>query len=138
MTRRIALGTFWMALATRLAYGWHNLIFPAAASSNDTVIYRHLAAALVHGRFPSLFRTPGYPLFLALTGGFPNSGVTVTLLAQMLLDSLTAVLLAMIAWRLWRSSSAALLAGLLYALCPIAATLSGMLLSEPLSVFLVV
>ena len=138
MNRRIALGVFLMTLVVRLAFGWHSLLSPENALANDTTIYRHLAETLVHFQFPSLFRTPGYPFFLVLTGGFPHSQVIVTLLAQMLLDSLTAVLLAAIAWRLFQHSSAALGAGWLYAFCPINATLSASVVSETLSIFLVV
>ncbi len=138
MNKRNALGIFLLGFAVRLAYGWQSLNFPEHALGNDSHGYLSLAAELTHGRFPSLFRTPGYPLFLLLTGGFPNASLHGPLLAQMLLDSLTAVLVAAIAWRLWRNQSRALLSGLLYAICPVAAAMSGSILSETLSVFLVV
>jgi len=138
MNRRTTLGIFLITLAVRLAFGCHILIFPEGTLANDTPIYRQLAEALTHGQFPSLFRTPGYPFFLALTGGFPHSGVTATLLAQMLLECLTAVLLARIAWHLFQQSWAAIGAGWLYAFCPINAVLSSWMVSESLSIFLVV
>jgi hypothetical protein len=136
--KRNALVIFLLSLFVRLAYGWSSLNFPANALGNDSHGYLKLAAELAQGRFSSLFRTPGYPLFLLLTGGFPNTSLTITLLVQMLLDSLTAVLLAAIAWRLWRNQLGALLTGLIYALCPVAAVMSASILSETLSVFLIV
>jgi hypothetical protein len=134
MNKRNALVIFLLSFVVRLAYGWPSLKAPETALANDSYGYLQLAGELAHGRFPSLFRTPGYPLFLLLTGG---GSVRAALVAQMLLDSLTAVLVAALAWRLWREQRRALLAGLLYALCPVAAALSGLILSETLSVFLV-
>jgi hypothetical protein len=138
MNKRATLGIFLLSFIVRLAYGWQSVMVPETAITNDTHIYRKLAEELTHGRFPSLFRTPGYPLFLLLTGGFPDGNLSVPLLTQLLLDSLTTVLVAAIAWRLWRDQSRALLAGLLYAICPVAAVMSGLILSETLSVFLVI
>ncbi len=111
---------------------------PEAALSNDGRGYLELAQNLAEGRFPSLFRTPGYPLFLMLTGGFPETRLLTPLLLQMTLDSLSAVILASIAWRLWNNRMASLLAGLLYAISPVAAVLSGTIMGEALSVFLIV
>lgn len=138
MNRRIALGIFLVCFVVRLAYGWQSLITPEAALSNDGRGYLELAGELLHGRFPSLFRTPGYPLFLMMTGGLPGTSLLPPLLSQMILDSLTAVILASIAWRLWGNRTVSLLAGLLYAISPVAATLSGTIMSETLSVFLIV
>ncbi|MGH9847082.1 MAG: hypothetical protein ACREEM_50955, partial [Blastocatellia bacterium] len=59
-----------------------------------------------------------------------------SLLSQMILDSLTAVILAAVAWRLWNNQTVCLLTGLLYAISSVAAKLSGMIMSETLSVFL--
>jgi hypothetical protein len=137
MKKRILLPIFLLALLVRLAYGWSSLQAPETALANDSYIYLKLAAELLHGQFPSLFRTPGYPLFLLLTGSFPHGQHLAALLIQLLLDSLTAVLVALIAWRLWTHQLGALLAGALYALSPVAAVLSGFILSETLSVFLV-
>jgi hypothetical protein len=138
MDRRIAPAVFLLALAARLAAGWRVLLDVQAAWCNDATIYHRLAGELLAGRFPSLFRTPGYPLFLALTGATASEQALPAVVAQTLLDALTAALLAVFAWRLFRSAAAAWLAGLLYAFCPVAVGLCFFVVSEPLGVFLVV
>jgi hypothetical protein len=138
MNKRIALFIFSLAVPVRLVTSWPALRAPELASGNDAIGYHELAAALWQGRFPSLFRTPGYPLFLALTGATSSEHVVFALLMQVLLDSCTAVLLSLLAQRLWQSEAAAWLTGLLYAFCPVAATNAGIIGTEPLAVFLVV
>jgi hypothetical protein len=138
MNKRIALSVFLLAFLVRLVAGWPMLRTPALASGHDAIGYHELAAALWQGRFPSLFRTPGYPLFLALTGATTSEHVVVALLLQMLLDSLTAVLVCALAWRWWQSEGTALVAGLLYAVCAVAAVNTRYIGNEPQAVFLVV
>ncbi|HXG68174.1 MAG TPA: hypothetical protein VNO70_23965 [Blastocatellia bacterium] len=138
MSARTGVMIFFVAFVTRVMIGWRSFLSPAAAHTNDSFAYRQLADELLHGRFPSLFRTPGYPLFLALTGGFPESTLVSTLLVQTVLDSVTAVMVAAIAWRLWSDPWAARLAGLLYAICPVSATLCSMVMTETLFIFLTV
>ena len=127
-----------LAFAFRLWVGRSALLQPELAGSPDAVGYHQLAAALAHGQFPSLFRTPGYPLFLALLGATSGDHITAVLIVQMLLDSLTAVLLAAIAWHLFGSERAALLTGLLYALCPVMARLCAYILSEQLAICFII
>ena len=138
MNRRITWLIFGLSFLIRLATGWAALRTPELASGNDAIGYHELAAALWQGHFPSLFRTPGYPLFLTLTGATSATRVTVALLVQMLLDSFTAVLVSWLAQRFWHSETVALWAGGLYALCPVAAANAGFIGTEPLAVFLVV
>jgi hypothetical protein len=138
VNRRGGVAIFLLALAARLAAGWPVLLSPAAAWCNDATIYHRLAEELMRGRFPSLFRTPGYPLFLALTGATTSERAAAALLAQTLLDALTAALVAAVAWRLFRSRQAAWIAGLGYAFCPAAIGLCFFVVSEPLGIFLVV
>lgn len=128
----------WLAFAFRLWVGWPALLHPELAGSSDAVGYHHLAEALTHGHFPSLFRTPGYPLFLALLGATSGDHILTVLLVQMLLDALTAVLLAALAWRLFGNERAALWTGLLYAFCPVMARLCAYILSEQLAMFLII
>jgi hypothetical protein len=116
---------------------WKPLLHPEAASNPDAIGYHELAAALLQGRFPSLFRTPGYPLFLVLTGASSGNRVVFALLAQMLLDGLTAVMLAAMARRLFEREAAALWTGLLYACCPVMVALCGYIANETLAIFLV-
>jgi hypothetical protein len=138
MNKQTALVTFLLATGVRLVTCWEPLRHPAAAWFPDATGYHELAAALLQGRFPSLFRTPGYPLFLALTGATSSDFVLLALLTQILLDALTAVLLVALAQRLFQSEAAALLTGLFYAFCPVMAGLCGYIISEPLAIFLVV
>lgn len=138
MKKQFALIIFSLATVVRVVTGWTSLRHPEAAWCPDATGYHELAAALWQGRFPSLFRTPGYPVFLALTGATSGDHVVFALLTQILLDSLTAVLLAAIARRFFESNAVALLTGLLYAFCPVMAGLCGFIVSEPLAIFLVV
>ena len=138
MEKQFALIIFSLATVVRVVTGWTSLLHPEAAWCPDATGYHELAAALFQGEFPSLFRTPGYPIFLALTGATSGNHVLSALLVQILLDSLTAVLLAAIARRLFENDAAALLTGLLYAFCPVMAGLCGFIVSEPLAIFLVV
>ncbi len=128
---------FLSALMIRLLTGWPVLLHPEAAGSPDAVGYHELARGLLHGQFPSLFRTPGYPLFLVLTGATSSEHIGAALIVQMLLDSLSAVLLAALAWRLWQGAMTSLLAGLFYAFCPVMARLCAYILSEQLAIFLI-
>jgi hypothetical protein len=137
MNKRILFATFLLATVVRLAACWKPLLHPEAASNPDAIGYHELAAALLQGRFPSLFRTPGYPLFLVLTGASSGNRVVFALLAQMLLDGLTAVMLAAMARRLFERDAAALWAGLLYACCPVMVALCGYIANETLAIFLV-
>ena len=127
-----------LAFAFRLWVGWSVFLHPTEASSPDGNGYHQLAAALTHGQFPSLFRTPGYPLFLALLGATSSEQITVVLLVQMLLDALTAVLLMAVAWQLFQDQRAALLTGFCYAFCPVMARLCAYILSEQLAIFLLI
>ena len=137
INKRAVILIFLATLATRLAIGWQCLLSPTLAMATDSWTYARLAEELIQGRFPGLFRTPGYPLFLALTGGLPKSSLIATLLVQILLDCVTALLLAAVALRLLPKASSPALAGLLWAVCPVAAVLSATILSETLFGFLV-
>lgn len=76
------------------------------------------------------FRTPGYPLYLALFGG--TSGLRVAYLAQCLLGALAAVCVVRIALALDCTSRAGLVAGWLWALHPAAITADCLPLTESL------
>jgi hypothetical protein len=117
-------------LAAELARFGTNALFRA-----DTVSYlepgRNL---LLHGRFiadgvPDLVRTPGYPLFLALTSlaGFPAAAV-----ANVLLSVFSVILV----WKLSRTASGnesmAIVAAWLFAFEPLSVVYSVVLLSENL------
>jgi len=101
----------------------------------DTVSYlepgRNL---LLHGRFiaggvPDLFRTPGYPLFLAITSlaGFPAAAV-----ANVLLSVFSTYLVWRIGRTVFNDNRIALCAAWLFAFEPISVTYSVLLISDAL------
>lgn len=82
------------------------------------------------GFYPEAFRTPGYPLFLALFGG--TNGLRIAYLAQCLLGSFAALCLVRIALALGCRPRAALVAGWLWALHPAVVTSEVLPLTESL------
>ena len=101
----------------------------------DTVSYlepgRNL---LLHGRFvidgvPDLFRTPGYPLFLAITSlpGLPAAAV-----ANVILSVFSVILVWRLARAAFRDDRIALGAAWIFAFEPLTILLSVSLMSEPL------
>lgn len=75
-----------------------------------------LPAPDANGLYPEAFRTPGYPLFLALFGGTP--GLRAAYLVQCLLGALAAVCLVRVARAMGCGPGAALASGWLWALHP--------------------
>ncbi len=73
--------------------------------------------ASLTGYVPAIFRTPGYPAFLAIIYTFFGHSIHAALVGNAVLDSLTAVLVLLIGWRLLGPLSGAV-AGVLYALYP--------------------
>jgi hypothetical protein len=89
---------------------------------------------LLHGRFiadgvPDLVRTPGYPLFLALTSlaGFPAAAV-----ANVLLSVFSVILVWRLGWVVFREERIALIAAWFFAFEPLTLIFSSVLLSEML------
>ena len=118
----------------------------------DSLGYLELASALVAGEGfvvpqnivveddqsypgePELFRTPGYPFFVAVgvLAGFP---VAVTIVLQIVLGALSAGLVYRIAQRVVPSETVAVVAGLLYAIDPVSVLHTTYVLSETLFTF---
>ncbi len=97
----------------------------------DSYGYIRLAEALLDSfEFPSLFRTPGYPAFIAsiyaLTGKTPLAVAVV----QNVLDSITTLIIVFICMRITGSRRFSLAAGFLYAVNPFAVYYSQMILTE--------
>ena len=82
------------------------------------------------GFYPEVFRTPGYPAFLAIFGG--TSGLRIAYLVQCLLGSFAALCLIRIALALGCRLRAALVAGWLWALHPAVVTSDLLPLTESL------
>lgn len=85
-------------------------------------------------RVPGIYRTPGYPAFLALIYSLFGRSHAAVYAAQVVLDSASAVLIGIIALRL-ATTQIGVLAGLLYALYPYAAFFCGILHQDILLVF---
>lgn len=110
---------------------------PERAFDNDSKGYLHLAEALVDSHtFPSILRTPGYPFFIALIyclfGKYPQA----VLFFQYLLDSATAVLVALLFFRIFQNVRYSFIAGFLYGINPFTVFYSSMILGETLFTFI--
>ncbi len=117
----------------------------------DGVIYSRLAKnVLENGIYsideaapyqPTLIRLPGYPLFMAgVYGIFGHDDNTAVRIVQAVVDTLTCVLAAVLAW-LWTAARRrrfrnSLIAFLLAGLCPFIVIYTGMILTETLTTFL--
>ena len=143
------------ALLLLLALGFR--LFIALRLPNDepgdAIVYSQLAVNLLehHGYShdpqqpyaPSLIRLPGYPLFLAgVYHLFGHGNKTAVRVAQAVMDTLTCVLIALIAFQ-WavdpgRKHRAALIAFALAAVCPFTAIYVATLLTEVPTDFLAV
>jgi len=81
---------------------------------------------------PDIFRTPGYPLFMAAIYGISGHSLLALAVVQVLLAACTTVLLAGLAYRLRRSRAVAITAAVIWAITPIRALFSGMIAPETL------
>lgn len=121
-----------------LLCGWQVILTPSPASlTNDSNSYQILALQLTEGRFENDFRTLGYPAFLLLTNGFPNSDLRILLITQLILAASTAVIVSLISWHLSQDSLASFLTGLAYSFCPVSYCIALQVMSETLHIFFV-
>jgi 4-amino-4-deoxy-L-arabinose transferase-like glycosyltransferase len=137
--RRYLYALLLIALAMRLAWAMTRPVDAASfAQLPDQREYLETARNLLHSRELSFvdhrfdqtvyaFRTPGYPVFLALCGG----NVRVARAAQAVLDTAT-VLAAFLLARRWLGAAPSLCAALLVAFNPFLVYFSGLLLTETL------
>lgn len=139
LSRRQWITILGIALIPRLLL-WARLCpSPSSYLRPDSPTYLELAEGLsLRRKFslplqdrPETFRTPGYPLFLAMI----SNHLRLISILQVGLDTATSMLIALCAVLLARSAPAAW-AGLIYALDPMAAAHSVLILSEPLFNFL--
>ncbi len=96
--RKTSSPVFWLAIVAGVALVERLLVvlFYQPVAYNDTPSYRRLAETVLHG-FANYdgTRTPGYPVFLALTGTDQRAW-----LAQLLLGLITTLLLFYLGWKL--------------------------------------
>jgi len=127
------------AVAGRLA--WQRSVFARdplqAGNLLDTAAYQADAAAMLRGGpfRPALStRPPGYPWFLAAVEGLGGGPRTVAAL-QALLDGLSALLIASLAWKIWKKPLPTLAAAALLAASPALIYFSGEVLETSWAVF---
>jgi hypothetical protein len=105
----------------------------------DSELYVQLGEGLLTSfAFPSIFRAPVYPSFIALVyavfGHFPQAVVA----SQIFLDSLTAVFVVLIFFEISGQNPYAYAAGFFYAVSPFSVVYSHMVLSETLFTFILI
>ncbi len=143
----LAIILFLAALASRICLAY----FYPVDGPGDGVVYAQLAKNLLEqGVFsvesdppfsPTLVRLPGYPLFIAAVYSvFGHDNNTAVRVVQAVFDSLTCVIIALLAW-LWTADEArkrrnAFWAFLLASLCPFIAIYDACILTETMTTFL--
>lgn len=106
------------------------------------IMDQELYVALAHymkqiPMYTDTIHTYGYPGFIALIFGLFGSGnLAAVYLAQVLLDSITAILVFLIARKIFAHKLAAWIACILYAFNPFTSAYTGVVLTETLTVFL--
>ena len=125
-----------VVLAAAAVRAWTVMHVPLVVT-NDSVGYAQWASSILQGDFPDLpiFRTPGYPIFLAGLWAAAGVGPQVVLFAQHALGVATCTLVAATAGR-FGGPRAALACGLLAALDLRLLGLECYLLTESLATFL--
>jgi 4-amino-4-deoxy-L-arabinose transferase-like glycosyltransferase len=106
---------------------------PEKAFEPDSFGYVELAENLTDQHtFPSIFRTPVYPFFIATVysvfGKFPQA----ILIVQYFLDSVTAIFIPLIFYRIFGNVKYSYISGLFYAINPFAIFYSNLILTETL------
>jgi 4-amino-4-deoxy-L-arabinose transferase-like glycosyltransferase len=110
---------------------------PERAFDADSFGYVRLAESLLDTQtFPSIFRTPVYPFFIATIYSIFGKLPQAVLIFQYLLDSLTVIFVILIFLRISGNTRYSYSAGLIYAINPFAIFYSNMMLSEILFTFL--
>jgi len=140
---RVPVGLLALTAVVRLALAVAAISYsgdPSLFSSPDTSTYLEPVESLLAGEFraagePEIRRTPGYPLLL-VPGLMLGHATAVTIALQIVLSIATAWLVHRLSLLVFRSTSVAWWAVLLYALEPLSILLSVKLLSETLFTFL--
>jgi 4-amino-4-deoxy-L-arabinose transferase-like glycosyltransferase len=121
---------FFTALGVRFL-NWHaHGSDVSKVQTNVTLNYKHLARLIGDNDFASLYKAssttsnpdllghpPGYPILLAIIYKFAPESDTAVQIFQMILDSLSALIISLIAWKLM-PAAVGTIAGLMAALAP--------------------
>jgi 4-amino-4-deoxy-L-arabinose transferase-like glycosyltransferase len=137
MSKKNLLVIFLISLCLRsiwLLLLWLN---PEKSFDNDSFLYIALAESLIDsGTFPSIFRTPLYPFFIAIIYGLFGKFLQAVLCIQYLLDSTTSLIVMGIFSKIGGNTRYAFIAGLAYAINPFAIFASNTILTETLFTFI--
>jgi len=136
---KILLYIFLFSLSLRFIFWVFFYNHPERAFDPDSFGYNQLAENLLDSyTFPSIGRTPVYPFFIAVIysifGKFPQA----VLIPQYFLDSLTALFVVLMFFRISGNTRYSYSAGLIYAINPFAIFYSNMILTETLFTFIFV
>jgi len=138
-----ALGIFLIAFVARIIFAFFALKNNAVLYP-DSYDYIRLADSICQNfsygfNCQEIFRVPVYPVYLALIKFFfPSSFIPFTVITQSILDSLTAIMIFLIALRIFKYLAFAAITGLFYAFSPLAISSFTQILSETLFAFLLV
>lgn len=136
----------WLALIFALAFLYRLVVISQLSVPpvydllwNDAVAWNlaqghGFTASQAEPSVPGIFRTPGYPTFLAVVYYLFGHSYQAAFVSQALLDALSAVLITLIGLRLLRPSIA-LIGGCLYAFYPYSAYFCGVLSQDTLLTF---
>jgi hypothetical protein len=136
MPWRGLLVLFFAALSLRLIFWVFVLPHPERAFDIDSVLYARLGETLLgSGTFPNILRTPGYPVFLAALYAVFGKVPHAVLAVQCVIDSGTAVIAAMLFYRLFQNRRYSLVTGVIYSVNPFSIFYANMVLTETLFTF---
>lgn len=137
LTPKPVLYIFLLSLTLRLIFFVFIYDHPERAFDADSFGYVRLAESLLDTQtFPSIFRTPVYPFFIAAIYSIFGKFLQAILIFQYLLDSLTALFVVLMFFRISGNIRYSYIAGIMYAINPFAIFYSNMMLSEILFTFL--
>jgi len=138
-TRRLHPAVYVAAISTLIRVAWAS--WATVTPVSDFAVYDQLAKQLLEGYFQHhmgyAYRTPGYPLFLALVYGVFGPSVKAAAFVQALVGGITSGLVVVLAMKTL-STKAGVIAGLLHAFSLSAVIYVPVLASENLAVFLLV
>src|SRR4030042_906841 len=124
---------FLFSLSLRFIWWIFIINHPERAFEPDSSLYVELAEKLIDWHiFPSILRTPVYPFFIAtvysIFGKFPQG----VLIVQYFLDSVTAIVIPLIFYRIFGNVKYSYISGFFYAVNPFAIFYSNLILTETL------
>ena len=133
-----------LALAIRLTFfilvkPWDDGVLHNKILVHDAIRYNYLGKSILDSKSFSAFssfRTPGYPVYIALIYSIFGTRVWVVLLTHIFLDIGTVILVFLLAKKLFGNDSIAKIAAFLYSICILSVCMAMMLITEVLFLFI--